>query len=77
MELGKYLVNDLTLTQLTYWLNDRFKLKKTGKAFTVNDAKAYTVRKHLPKYLGYHRIEKSKKVKGVNLYNVRRDPYKF
>lgn len=73
--MAKYLVQELTLTQFTSWLNDRFKKKKSGQPFTINDAKAYTVRKHLPRYLGFNRIEKSKRIKGVNLYNVRGDSY--
>jgi len=73
--MAKFLVKELTLTQFTVWLNDRFKNKKSGKPFTINDAKAYTVRNHLPRYLGYNRIEKSKRIKGVKLYNVREDIY--
>lgn len=73
--MAKYLVQELTLTQLTNWLNERFKKKKSGKPFTTNDVKAYTVRKHLPRYLGYNRIEKTKKIKGVTLYNVKEEIY--
>lgn len=73
--MAKYLVKELTLTQFTSWLNDRFKKKKSGQPFTINDAKGYTVRKHLPRYLGFNRIEKSKRIKGVNLYNVREEVY--
>lgn len=73
--MGKYLAEELTLTQLTYWLNDRFKKKKSGKPFTVNDTKAYVTRKHLPRYLGFNRIEKTKKIKGVVLYNVKDEVY--
>lgn len=73
--MGKYLVKELTLTQFTCWLNERFKKKKSGQPFTTNDAKAYTTRKHLPRYLGFNKIEKTKKIKGVVLYNIKKEIY--
>lgn len=45
------IIKGATLSGMVDILNEKYKLKKSGKPFNVNDVKAYTTRGYLPKYL--------------------------
>lgn len=59
----------LTLTGITYWLNENFK-KQSGNDFTTGDVQSYIRRGYLPKYLGNYIIVRDKKLSSVKIYNV-------
>ena len=68
----KYLKENLTLTELTRFLNenDQFE-KQSGKPFTTNDVWQYIRLGHLPNYLGRNLISESDlKIQSVKLYNI-------
>lgn len=73
MEIN-YLVQNLTLTQLTKWLNDSKEFKKQSKTdFTTNDVSQYIKLGHLPHYMGGNKIDESDtKIPGIKLYNLRK-----
>lgn len=45
------IIKNSTLTSMVEVLNEKYKQKKSGKPFTINDVKAYITRGYLPKYL--------------------------
>lgn len=70
----EFLVERVTLTALTKWLNenDNFS-KQTNNEFTTNDVNQYIRLGHLPYYMGGNQIEESDiKVEGMKLYNLRK-----
>lgn len=44
-------IGNSTLTGIVEILNEKYKQKKSGKPFNINDVKAYTTRGYLPNYL--------------------------
>lgn len=70
----EYLVENLTLTKLTRFLNEKEEFKKQSKKpFTTNDLTQYIRLEHLPLYMGGNKIEESSvKIDGVKLYNLRK-----
>lgn len=61
--------NNLTLTELTKFLNSHY-TKKTGEKFTTGDTQGYIRRGSLPDYMGEVSIEKNDSIPGVKLYNL-------
>lgn len=59
-----------TLTGITKWLNETFKLKKSGKPFLLNDVQNYVKRGQLPTYLGGHEIVADNSIEDVKLYKI-------
>ncbi len=69
----EYLVENLTLTGLTDYLNENGFKKFSGKAFTTNDMFQYLRLGHLPHYMGGNKIDESDlKVSGIKLYSLRK-----
>jgi len=66
----KYLIENVTLTRIVKFLNEKFKMKKTGSKFTTNDVQKYIMRGYLPAYLGGNNIVESKLDSGTKLYNI-------
>lgn len=67
-------VKNITLTNLTKWLNDTEQFEKQTKTkFTTNDVNQYIQLGHLPYYMSGNVIEESEvKVEGIKLYNLRK-----
>lgn len=67
----KFLIQNLTLTGLTKFLNKekQFK-KKSGGDFTTNDVWQYIRLGHLPHYMGGNKIELSNINSDIKLYNI-------
>ena len=61
---------DFTLTQLTEYLNKKYKEKKSGKPFTTTDVQMYEVRGGLPKYLGDFSSERINIKPGLHLLRL-------
>ena len=69
----EYLVENLTLTKLTDYLNENGFKKLSGKAFTTNDTRQYILLSHIPHYMGGNKIDEGDmKISGVNLYSLRK-----
>lgn len=49
---------NLSLTGILKWLEETYKVKKTGEPFSLQDAQGYLRRGYIPKYLGSVLIEK-------------------
>lgn len=70
-KMSKILRENLTLTQLTKFLNEESCfVKKNGINFTTNDVWQYIKLEHLPHYMGGNKISKSNKIEGLKLYNI-------
>lgn len=65
------LVEDLTLTQMTFYLNENF-VKKNGMRFRIADTQGYIKRGYFPNYLGGNIIQKNNNILGVSLYNIKK-----
>ena len=73
MSSEEYLIEDINLVSLQKWLNDYYKIKKTGEPFSISDVQGYVVRGKLPSYLGGHVIQIStNRVKGTKSYSILR-----
>ena len=69
--MKEYEVKDLTLTELTKFLNQNKNFKKlNGQDFTISDVQSYINRGHLPSYMGKNKIILVSKIKGVKLYKL-------
>lgn len=67
----KVLKENLTLTEITRFLNESEDFKKeTNKKFTTDDVYQYIKLGHLPYYMGGNKIEKSDILNNVKLYNI-------
>jgi hypothetical protein len=67
----KYLKENITLTELTKFLNESERFKKnSGKPFKTHDVSQYIKTGHLPVYMGGSIIDKSNVTKSVKLYNL-------
>lgn len=58
-----------TLTTLKNYLNDRFKVKKSGEPFRISDVQQYVKRGRVPYYLGNIEITKEPSFP-MNLYTL-------
>jgi hypothetical protein len=61
MVKSKIIEDNLTLTGFLNWLQDNFKVKKSGKPFNIQDAEGYALRGMIPKYLCNYAVRKVKK----------------
>lgn len=59
-----------SLTTLTAYLNERFKVKKSGEPFKYEDVQQYIKYGHVPKYLGNIIIEKVTSLPSNNVYKL-------
>ena len=64
MEVVNKVIEPLTLVGIRNWLNEEFKIKKSGQIFKIEDVQGYIRRGYIPRYLGNYKIEKI-----VNKYN--------
>lgn len=53
---SKIIAENLTLVGILRWLEERHKVKKSGKPFNIQDIEGYIIRKQIPLYLGGHKI---------------------
>lgn len=72
MSNKKIIQENLSLTGILKWLEEIYKVKKTNKPFSLQDAEGYLNRGYIPKYMGGHFIEKVDN-KYSKLYNVIRN----
>jgi hypothetical protein len=68
--MGNIIKENLNLTGMVKFLNEKFGNKKTGKKFTTQDVQQYIELGSLPKYLGLYDIERVKGIHSVKLYNI-------
>lgn len=67
----KYLKQNITLTELTKFLNEEKGFeKKSGKPFRTHDVYQYIRLGHLPDYMGRNTIENSNVTDSIKLYNL-------
>lgn len=59
-----------SLTTLTAYLNERFKVKKSGKPFKFEDVQQYIKKGRIPRYLGDITIEKVTQFTSNNAYKL-------
>lgn len=73
--IAEYLIENVTLTELTRFLNKQEQFKKqTGNEFTTNDVNQYIKLGHIPYYMGGNKIDVSDvKIKGMRIYNLRKN----
>jgi len=72
MSNEKIVHENLSLTGILKWLEETYKVKKTGKPFSLQDAEGYLIRGNIPQYLGGYLIEKVDN-KYSKLYNLIRN----
>ena len=60
---------NLSLTGILYWMDEVYKVKKTGKGFSLQDVQGYQRRGYIPKYFGNVLIVKADN-KYAKLYNI-------
>ena len=71
MSKNDFFVKDLTLTELTKFLNADSRFRKlNGTEFSISDVQSYVNRGCLPSYMGKNKIVLVNKIKGVKLYNI-------
>jgi len=66
-----YLIKNKTFVGLVKWMNEKYKLKRTGKPFKSSDIQSYIRRGNIPSYLGGNEIERVSEIEDVCLYNVK------
>lgn len=54
--LTKVVAENLTLVGILKWLEEKHKLKKSGKPFNIQDIEGYIRREQIPLYLGGYKI---------------------
>lgn len=69
MNKEEIIQENLSLTGVLKWLEETYKIKKTGEPFTLQDAQGYQRRGYIPKYLGSVLIVRTDN-EYAKLYNI-------
>jgi hypothetical protein len=72
MQKREIVKKNLSFKGILLWLNEEFKVKKTGKPFNNSDVQGYILRGGIPKYIGGgYTIVSTKESKYTNrTYNI-------